>query len=145
MQNNNLHNSKKTVLFLCTGNSCRSQMAEAIVNTKFGYTWQAISAGTRPAGYVHPLAIDVLEEIGINHQGTSKSASTFMNRSLDLVVTVCDTAAADCPVWFGGTQQVHMGFEDPAAFQGDDFAKREIFRRVRDDIAQKIPGLLARY
>lgn len=120
-------------------------MAEAIVNTKFGDTWQALSAGTRPAGYVHPLAISVLEEIGISHQGTSKSASTFINRDLDLVVTVCDTAAADCPIWFGGTQQAHLGFEDPATFQGDELVKLEKFRSVRDAIAQKIPALLARY
>ena len=145
MKRNQLQNSKKTVLFLCTGNSCRSQMAEAIVNAKFGSTWQALSAGTRPAGYVHPLAISVLKEIGISHQGNSKSASTFINRDLDLVVTVCDSAAADCPVWFGETQQFHMGFEDPATFQGDDLAKREKFRSVRDEILQKIPALLARY
>ena len=145
MQRNHSQNSKKTVLFLCTGNSCRSQMAEAIVNAKCGSTWQALSAGTRPAGYVHPLAISVLKEIGISHQGNSKSASTFINRDLDLVVTVCDTAAADCPVWFGKTQQCHVGFEDPAAFKGDDRLKIDEFRRVRDEIAQKIPALLARY
>jgi arsenate reductase len=145
MQRNQAQKSKKTVLFLCTGNSCRSQIAEAIVNAKCGNSWQAFSAGTRPAGYVHPLAISVLEEIGISHQGNSKSASTFFNHELDLVVTVCDSAAADCPVWFGKTQQVHLGFEDPAAFQGDELAKIDKFRMVRDEILQKIPALLARY
>lgn len=136
---------KKTVLFLCTGNSCRSQLAEAIVNEKLGDLWLALSAGTKPAGYVHPLAEQVLEEIGINHQGKSKNASKFKGQEFDLVVTVCDSASQDCPAWLSGNPQVHLAFEDPAGFQGDERSKLDKFRQVRDEIAEKIPGLLARY
>ncbi len=88
---------KKKVLVLCTGNSCRSQMAEAIVNARLGEKWIAISAGTRPAGFIHPLAIEVLQEIGINHSGESKPVDIFYETSFDLVVTVCDSAAEGMP------------------------------------------------
>jgi arsenate reductase len=96
----------KQVLFLCTGNSCRSQMAEAIVNAWMGDAWQAFSAGTQPAGYVHPRAAQVLAEIGIQHEGRSKSADEFRDVPFDVVVTVCDNAvgynaAENCPVWLG--------------------------------------------
>ncbi|HQV64601.1 MAG TPA: arsenate reductase ArsC, partial [Anaerolineales bacterium] len=92
---------KRKVLFLCTGNSCRSQMAEAIVNAKLGNTWEAVSAGTKPTGYVHPKALAVLSEIGIQHEGRSKLADEFKGVDFDLVVTVCDSAAEECPVWLG--------------------------------------------
>jgi arsenate reductase len=137
--------ARQTVLFLCTGNSCRSQLAEAIVNAEMGAEWRAISAGTKPAGYVHPMAAKVLSEIGIEHHGFSKNTSQFINEPIDLVVTVCDSAAEDCPVWLGSNPQVHLAFEDPAAFEGDEQSKLEKFRQVRDEIAEKIPGLLARY
>jgi len=78
----------KQILFLCTGNSCRSQMAEAIVNDKLGTAWIAYSAGTKPAGYVHPLALRSLKEIGIHHEGKSKNVNDFINTDFDLVVTV---------------------------------------------------------
>ena len=145
MVDTNQEVSKKSVLFLCTGNSCRSQIAEAIINSKLGNKWQAFSAGTNPAGYVHPLAIQALEEIGINHRGDSKEVSQYRDEGFDLVVTVCDAAAQDCPVWLGSNPQVHLAFEDPAAFVGDEDAKLEKFRQVRDEIGTKIPGLLARY
>ena len=86
---------KKKVLFLCTGNSCRSQMAEAIVNARLCDRWQAVSAGTEPAGYVHPKALEALEEIGIQHTGKSKHADQYRDWDLDLVVTVCDSAAEE--------------------------------------------------
>ena len=89
----------RKVLFLCTGNSCRSQMAEAIVNARLGDVWQAVSAGTAPAGYVHPLAVRALAEIGIEHTGRSKGVDEFRDATFDLVVTVCDSAAEACPVW----------------------------------------------
>jgi len=92
---------KYRVLFLCTGNSCRSQLAEALVNHTRGETWQAFSAGSRPAGYVHPLAFRALAEVGIEHRGESKSMSVFFGQAFDLVITVCDDAAEDCPVWLG--------------------------------------------
>jgi arsenate reductase len=128
---------KRKVLFLCTGNSCRSQMAEAIVNARLGDTWEAVSAGTKPAGYTHPKAVAALSEIGIQHEGRSKLADEFKGVDFDLVVTVCDSAAEECPVWLGKGKRVHHSFFDPA--QTDDM---EDFRRVRDEIAQVIPNIL---
>ncbi len=134
----------KTVLFLCTGNSARSQMAEAIVNHRLGGRWQAVSAGTRPAGYVHPMALRVLAEIGIAHEGRSKPADEFRGRPFDLVVTVCDDAAEDCPVWLGPGKRVHLGFRDPARATGTEEDKLAVFRTVRDEIAGHVPALLSR-
>ena len=145
MTNSNNNTNKRSVLFLCTGNSCRSQIAEAIVTNQLGEKWQAFSAGTKPAGYVHPLALDVLEEIGIQHQGESKNTSVYSDRDFDLVVTVCDSAAEDCPVWLRANPQVHLAFEDPAAFEGNQEEKLNQFRLVRDEIGKKIPDLLAGY
>ena len=125
------------VLFLCTGNSCRSQMAEAIVNARLGDEWQAVSAGTVPAGYVHPKALAALREIGIEHDGRSKLADEYRDWEFDLVVTVCDSAAEECPLWLGRGRRVHHSFPDPA--KTDDMAD---FRSVRDDMAKIIPSLL---
>jgi arsenate reductase (thioredoxin) len=133
----------KRVLFLCTGNSCRSQLAEAIVNAKLSHAWVAFSAGTRPAGYVHPNALAALAEIGIRHQGRSKSVDEYRGQAFDLVVTVCDSAAEDCPVWLGQGKRVHLSFPDPARATGSDEEVMAVFRAVRDDIAQRIPALLA--
>ena len=127
-----------SVLFLCTGNSCRSQMAEAIVNSHCSDNWQAFSAGTLPAGFVHPMAIQVLNEIGIEHQGRSKSIQEYYGRPFDQVITVCGEAEANCPVWLGHGKKVHIGFPDPAKFEGSDEEKLDEFRRVRDDIREKI-------
>lgn len=134
--------AKRTVLFLCTGNSARSQMAEAIVNARLGAAWQAFSAGTQPTGYVHPNARRVLAEIGIEHHGRSKFADEFRDAPLDLVVTVCDDAAENCPIWLGQGTRTHLSFPDPAKATGTDEQLMAVFRRVRDDIAQQIPGLL---
>jgi arsenate reductase len=131
---------KKKVLFLCTGNSCRSQMAEAIVNARLSDKWDAISAGTRPAGFVHPLAIQVLQEIGINHSGESKPVDFFYETGFDLIVTVCDSAAEECPVWLGKGKRVHHSFPDPA--KTGDISD---FRTVRDSIALEIPQILNKY
>jgi arsenate reductase len=128
----------KRVLFLCTGNSCRSQMAEAIVNARLGAEWEAVSAGTKPAGYVHPKALAALAEIGIEHSGRSKLADEFKGVAFDVVITVCDSAAEECPVWLGKGKRVHHSFPDPA--KTDDLND---FRAVRDDIARVIPALLA--
>ena len=135
--------AKHRVLFLCTGNSCRSHMAEAIVNARMGDTWEAVSAGTQPAGYVHPKALQALAEIGIEHQGRSKHADEFRNTPLDLVVTVCDSAAEECPLWLGPGRRVHMGFPDPAKADGSDDEIMAVFRAVRDDMIRAIPTLLA--
>ena len=134
--------SRRQVLFLCTGNSCRSQMAEAIVNAQLGDAWAAYSAGTQPAGYVHPLALQVLREIGIEHQGRSKSADEFRQMPFDLVVTVCDSAAEQCPVWLGKGRCVQHSFPDPAKAEGTDEQVMNVFRTVRDDIAVQVPALL---
>ncbi len=130
----------RRVLFLCTGNSCRSQMAEAIVNAQLGDAWQAVSAGTVPAGYVHPKALAALEEIGIRHEGRSKLADEFRDVAFDVVITVCDSAAEECPLWLGQGRRVHHSFPDPA--KTDDM---DDFRAVRDAIAREIPSLLAAY
>jgi len=128
---------KRKVLFLCTGNSCRSQMAEAIVNARLADEWQAVSAGTKPAGFVHPKAIAALAEIGIQHDGRSKLADEFRSVDFDLVVTVCDSAAEECPVWLGKGRRAHHSFPDPALT--DDM---DDFRKVRDDMLVAIPKLL---
>jgi arsenate reductase len=134
---------KRHVLFLCTGNSCRSQVAEAIVNAHLGDAWAAASAGTQPAGYVHPLALQVLAEMGIapTHP-RSKSTEEFRSAPFDLVVTVCDDAAENCPVWLGPGRRVHLGFPDPAQAQGSPEEILAAFRQVRDDIAERVIALL---
>ena len=132
----------KKVLFLCTGNSCRSQMAEAIVNARLGDRWQAFSAGTRPAGYVHPKAIAALAEIGIQHHGRSKLADEFREANLDEVVTVCDSAAEECPIWVGKGKRIHHSFPDPAKAEGTDEQIMDVFRAVRDDIEKEMARLL---
>lgn len=130
-------NMKRKVLFLCTGNSCRSQMAEAIVNARLSEAWEAVSAGTKPASYVHPKAVAALAEIGIQHEGRSKRADEFRKVDFDVVVTVCDSAAEECPVWLGKGKRMHHSFPDPALTDNMDD-----FRKVRDDIAREIPQLL---
>lgn len=137
--------SKRKVLFLCTGNSCRSQMAEAIVNAQLGDRWAAVSAGTKPAGYVHPLALTALAEIGIQHQGRSKLADEFRDVDFDLVVTVCDAAAEDCPLWLGQGRRVHHSFPDPAKATGTDEEIMQEFRDVRDAIEREICQLLDQF
>ncbi len=132
--------SKRKVLFLCTGNSCRSQLAEAIVNARLGDQWEAVSAGTKPAGFVHPKALAALAEIGIQHQGRSKLAEEFRGVDFDLVVTVCDSAAEECPVWLGKGKRAHRSFPDPA--KSDDM---DAFRQVRDAMLREIISLLETY
>jgi len=132
--------NKRKVLFLCTGNSCRSQMAEAIVNYRLGDMWEAVSAGTKPTGTVHPKALAALGEIGIQHQGRSKSANEFKGVDFDLVVTVCDSAAEECPLWLGKGKRVHHSFPDPA--KTDDMND---FRKVRDGMEREIIYLLVNY
>lgn len=130
------------VLILCTGNSCRSQLAEAIVNAELAPAWEAVSAGTRPAGFVHPKAIQVLDEIGIAWQGRSKSVEAFRGQAFDAVITVCDSAAEDCPVWLGPGVHTHIGFPDPATATGTEADILAVFRQVRDDIRERICAYL---
>jgi arsenate reductase len=135
----------KKVLFLCTGNSCRSQMAEAIINARLGDTWQAVSAGTKPAGYIHPRALEALAEIGIQHTGRSKRADEFREVDFDLVVTVCDSAAEECPIWLGKGKRAHHSFPDPAKAEGTQEEITNVFRAVRDDIEKEMIQLLKAY
>jgi arsenate reductase len=132
----------KKVLFLCTGNSCRSQMAEAIVNTQENSEWIAFSAGTDPAGFVHPLAKQVLEEIGLHYQGLSKHIDSLQGLAFDLVITVCDDAAEDCPLWLGSGRIIHHGFPDPAQAEGSEEQILAVFRQVRDEISAFIADYL---
>jgi arsenate reductase len=130
------------VLFLCTGNSARSQMAEALVNHFWGDRWQAFSAGTRPTGYVHPLALQALKEIGIEHHGRSKPISELPHMDFDLVITVCDAAAEECPFWPGPGFRTHHGYPDPAAAEGSEEERLQAFRQVRDRMLKELPALL---
>ena len=131
------------VLFLCTGNSARSQMAEGLVNHVLGNTWRARSAGTEPSGYVHPLAIKAMSEIGIDISGQrSKSVDEFRQASFDLVITVCDHAAETCPLWLGKGHRTHMGYPDPAAAAGTEEERMAVFRQVRDAIMDEVLQLL---
>jgi len=113
-------------------------MAEAITNHMLGDTFEAYSAGTQPTGYVHPLALMVLEEIGIQHMGRSKNVSELESTSFDLVITVCDSAAEQCPIWLGAGVQMHIGFPDPAQVTGTQDEVLSVFRAVRDDIVKRI-------
>ena len=135
----------KRVLFLCTGNSCRSQMAEAIVNHDLGQRWTAFSAGTHPAGFVHPMALQVLAEIGIQHQGTSKAVDVFRGQAFDLVMTLCGEAEEDCPLWLGQGRRAHLGFPDPARAAGTSEEILAVFRQVRDDIRSSVVAYLEKF
>ena len=136
---------KPQVLFLCTGNSARSLMAEGLVNHFLGEHWEAFSAGTKPAGYVHPLAIQAMAELGIDISAQrSKSVDEFREAAFDLVVTVCDDAARNCPVWLGKGKRVHLGFLDPAAATGSEEERLELFRQVQDGLRQKVFACLER-
>lgn len=133
---------RKRVLFLCTGNSCRSQMAEAVVNARMGERWEAFSAGVKPAEQVNPNTIRALAEIGIQHQGEAKHVERFINEDFDVVVTVCDDAAENCPVWVGRGKREHIGFPDPANATGTDEEVMAEYRKVLRAIYNKIPALL---
>lgn len=134
---------KKQVLFLCTGNSCRSHMAEGMVNHFVGDEWQAYSAGTEPTGYVHPLALAAMAEVGVDLAGhVSKSVALFRERPFDLVLTVCDDAAENCPLWLGSGNVAHIGFPDPAQARGSSEEQMAVFRQVRDDMQRQLLAYL---
>lgn len=135
--------SKRRVLFLCTGNSARSQMGEGLVNHFLGDRWEAVSAGTAPTGYVHPLAVQALAELGIDISAQrSKSADEFRDTDLDVVITVCSGAAEDCPVWLGNGSKKHIGFPDPAAVTGSEEEQLDVFRQVRAGLRERVFGYL---
>jgi arsenate reductase len=133
---------KKRVLFICTSNSARSQMAEALVNHDLGDRFEAFSAGTEP-GTPHPFAIEVLGEVGIDHRAArSQSTDEFAGQAFDFVITLCDSADETCPLFFGGVRRAHLGFDDPAKAGGGDEDKRAVFRRVRDEIRARVEAYL---
>ncbi|QGJ70168.1 Arsenate reductase ArsC [Planctomycetales bacterium 10988] len=135
---------KRRVLVLCTGNSCRSQMAEALWEQLGEGKWDSESAGSHPSGYVHHLAIEVMKEIGLDiSTHRSQSVNEFQNESFDLVITVCDNAKESCPVFPGGTETLHWPFDDPADATGTDEEKLSVFRRVRDEIRSTIQNYLS--
>ncbi len=132
----------KRVLFVCTHNSVRSQMAEGLINHDLAGKLQAFSAGTEPS-QVNPLAVEVMKEIGIDiSRHRSKSLDEFKDEKFDFVITLCDHAAETCPVFFGGTKRIHMGFEDPAAAVGSEEEKLSFFRKIRDEIREKVVRFL---
>jgi arsenate reductase len=131
---------KKRILFLCTGNAARSQMAEGLMRAYHGDVVDVVSAGSRPAGWVHPQAIKALAEIGIDiSDATSKSAEPFLDQPFDVVVTVCDSAAQDCPLWPGAKRIAHWPIIDPSNGEGDAAAR---FAATRDELAERIEELV---
>jgi arsenate reductase (thioredoxin) len=127
--------AKPTVLILCTGNSCRSHLAEGLLRAAAGDLFEVTSAGSKPAGYVHPIAIEVMKEIGIDISGhRSKSMIEFMDRDIETVITVCGNADQACPIFPGQVNRHHWPFEDPAHATGSEAEVREVFRRVRNEI-----------
>jgi arsenate reductase len=130
---------RRRLLILCTGNSCRSQMAEGWVNHLLGGRWEAHSAGTAPADAVNPLAVEVMGEVGVDlSDARPDHVDTYLPQAWDLVVTVCDAAKESCPVFPGTVPRLHVGFEDPADALGSTEHRLAVFRRVRDDIRQRL-------
>lgn len=122
------------VLFLCTGNSCRSQMAEALLRHFGSADFEVFSAGTDPKT-IHPLTVEVMREIDVDLSSQrSKGLEPFLGQHFDYIITVCDRARDNCPTFPGDNEQIHWGFEDPAASAGDAQAQLRVFRRVRNEI-----------
>lgn len=125
------------ILILCTGNSCRSHLAEGILRQSLGDRFQVASAGSQPAGYVHPLAIRVMTEIGIDISGhASKHLEPFRHQPVETVITVCGNADQACPMFPGQVNRHHFPFDDPAHAEGSEEERLAVFRRVRDEIRQ---------
>ena len=127
--------SKPKVLILCTGNSCRSHMAEGILRNAASELIEVASAGSNPSGYVNPKAITVLDEIGIDISShTSKHMNDFLDQDIHTVITVCGNADQECPTYPGQFHRHHWGFEDPAHAEGSEDEVMEVFRKVRNEI-----------
>lgn len=126
------------VLFLCTGNSARSQMAEGLLRSFGGDDFEVHSAGTDPKG-LHPLAVEVMRQIDIDISGhQSKSLERFLGQQFDYIITVCDRARDSCPTFPGDNERIHWGFEDPAAVTGGESEQIVVFRRVRNEISERL-------
>ena len=132
----------KRVLFLCTGNSCRSQMAEVLLNHLGKGRYEAVSAGAKPAGEVHPLTIRTLKEANLPTEGLrSKSRDEFKSLSIDMVITVCESAKESCPIWPGPTH-IHWSLGDPAEAKGSDEEKMRVFRKIFSEIKEHVESLI---
>ena len=126
------------VLFLCTGNSARSQMAEAFLRSFGGEDFEVYSAGLEPEG-IHPMTIKVMQEIDIDISShTSKHLNKYLNKSFDYIITVCDRANDNCPTFPGDNERIHWSFDDPAAMTDDINAQLQLFRRVRGEISERV-------
>ena len=126
---------KPLILILCTGNSCRSHLAEGLLRRALGDGWEVASAGSKPAGYVHPLAIRAMSEEGIDiSTHHSKHLEEFLTRDVETVITVCGNADQACPMFPGQVNRHHWGFDDPAHASGSELEQMAVFRRVRDEI-----------
>jgi arsenate reductase len=133
------------VLFLCTGNSCRSQMGEGLLRKLGGEAFEAFSAGTKPAERVHPLAVATMAERGIDLSGhTPKLLDAFAGQTFDLLITTCDSAKEECPYYPAARERLHWSLPDPAAATGTDEEVRAAFRAVADDLECRIRELTAR-
>ena len=134
---------RRRVIILCTGNSCRSQMAEALWRSLAGDSWEVASAGTRPAEHVHPLAIAAMAERGIDISAERpKSVSAFADQAFDFVLTVCGNADQACPTFASARERLHWPFDDPPAAPGTDADRLAVCRRVRDEIDARIRAFL---
>jgi arsenate reductase len=135
---------KPTILILCTGNSCRSHMAEGILRAAAGDLLNVQSAGSKPAGYVHPLAVQVMQEIGIDISGhRSKPLTEFLAQDIETVVTVCGHVDQVCPIFPGQANRHHWGFYDPARATGSEMEILNVFRQVRDEIKRTFEAYAA--
>lgn len=138
---------KPRILFLCTGNACRSQMAEGLLRHLAGDRYESLSAGAHPAGFVHPLAVDALGELGIDITShDSKHILEFVppqGTPPDLVISVCDSAARECPTFPGKVARVHWPFYDPIGAIGSKEQKMKVFRRIRDEIRRRLEEAIA--
>ncbi len=126
------------VLFLCTGNSCRSQMAEGLLRSLGGERFEVHSAGTEPK-YIHPMAIRAMAEVGVDISGQrSKPIDEFLDQEFDYIITVCDRARDNCPTFPGDSRRIHWSFEDPAAATGSDEQRMQLFRKVRGELSNRL-------
>ena len=136
--------AKPLILILCTGNSCRSHLAEGILRAAVGEAAEVASAGSDPAGYVHPMAVEVMKEIEIDISAhTSKHLDNFLQREVHTVITVCGNADQACPIFPGQAEKHHWPFDDPAKATGSEEEIRDVFRRVRDEIRAKFESYAA--
>ena len=136
--------SRKRVLFICTGNSCRSQMGEALLRHIASDKFEAVSAGTRPAGFVHPLALRTLESMGVSTEGLeSKHFEELAECPIDIAITVRDNASAECPSWFRSGLRVHWGLPDPSFHTGSEDERTTFCREIAERLKSKITRLAA--